>query len=49
MAEQVGNGLPVVSSPDGFGKDHGDVDHLGKQEKRQVRVTQAEDPPFCRH
>lgn len=28
MAEQVGNRFPVVSSPDGFCKDHGDVDHL---------------------
>lgn len=28
MAEQVGDRFPIVSSPDGFCKDHGDVDHL---------------------
>lgn len=28
MAEQVGDGFPIVSSPDGFCQDHGDVDHL---------------------
>lgn len=28
MAEQVGDRFPIVSSSDGFGKDHGDVDHL---------------------
>lgn len=28
MAEKVGNGFPIVSSPDGFCKDHGDVNHL---------------------
>lgn len=28
MAEQVEDRFPIVSSSDGFGKDHGDVDHL---------------------
>jgi hypothetical protein len=28
MSEQVRNRLPIVSSPDGFSKDHIDVDHL---------------------
>lgn len=28
MAEQIGNRFPIVSSPDGFCKDHGDVNHL---------------------
>ena len=28
MAKQVGNRFPLVSSPDGFCKDHGDVNHL---------------------
>lgn len=28
MAEQVGNRFPIVSSPDGFCKNHRDVDDL---------------------
>lgn len=28
MTEQVGDRFPIMSSPDGFCKDHGDVDHL---------------------
>lgn len=28
MAEEIGNRFPIVRSPDGFCKDHGDVDHL---------------------
>ena len=38
MAKQVGNRFPLVSSPDGFCKDHGDVDHLEKHEKHQVSI-----------
>ena len=28
MAEQIGDGFSIVSSPDGFREDHGDVNHL---------------------
>ena len=51
MAEQVGDRFPIVSSPDGFCKDHGDVDHLGGQGKHQVSIIQTEmtDWPVCRH
>ena len=28
MAEQIGDGFSIVSSPDGFREDHGDVGHL---------------------
>ena len=42
MAKQVGNRFPIVSSPDGFCKDHGDVDHLEKHEKHQVSIMQIE-------
>lgn len=38
MVEQIGNGFSIVSSPDGFCKDHGDVDDLEKKEGHQVSI-----------
>lgn len=38
MAEQVGNRFPIVSSPDGFCKNHRDVDDLERQEKPPVSI-----------
>ena len=38
MAEQIRDGFSIVSSPDGFCEDHGDVNHLGRQGEHQVSI-----------
>lgn len=38
MAEQVGDRLSIVGSPDSFCKDHGDINHLERQEMHQVSM-----------
>ena len=48
MAEQIGDGLSTVSSPDGFREDHGDVNHLGRQGEHQVSI-QTEMIGHCTH
>ena len=42
MAEQVGDRLAIVGSSDGFCKDHGDVNHLQRQEMYQVKYAGTE-------
>lgn len=46
MAEQVRDGFPIVSPPDGLGQDHGDVDHLGS---KRTQVSAAEGAIPNRH
>ena len=48
MAEQIGDGLSIVSSSDGFREDHGDVNHLGRQREHQVSI-QTEMIGHCTH
>lgn len=38
VAEQVRDGLAVVSSTDGLCEDHGDVNHLGTEQRQLGRV-----------
>ena len=38
MAEQIGDRFSIVSSPDGFREDHGDVNHLGRQGEHRVSI-----------
>lgn len=41
VAEQVRDGLAVVSSTDGLCEDHGDVNHLGTEQRQLGRVRRC--------